>query len=84
MRRIGVLINVVSDEQDSLGRLSGVPAGLAATGLERRRQRPDRDPRGQGAIPSAFVATAPEGPGLSLALPDKPSIAVLPFQKHER
>src|SRR5262249_59333929 len=58
----------------------GVLASLAATGLERRRQRPDRDPHGQGQSQSAFAATAPEGPGLTLALPDKPSIAVLPFQ----
>jgi hypothetical protein len=32
MRRIGVLINVVSDEQDSLGRLSAVRQALQQLG----------------------------------------------------
>ena len=53
-------------------------------GLADRAATSGSRPAWPRAIPSAFAATAPEGSGLSLALPDKPSIAVLPFQKHER
>ena len=78
MRRIGVLISSrTSRTRPATSRRSGKPCSnwvgaTAATSGSR--------PAWPRAIPSAFAATAPEGPGLTLALPDKPSIAVLPFQ----
>src|SRR5262249_18194342 len=78
MRRVGVLISSrTSRTRPATSRRSGKPCSnwvgaTAATSGSR--------PAWPRAIPSAFAATAPEGPGLTLALPDKPSIAVLPFQ----
>ena len=67
MRRIGVLMSVRPRRSGSAGPHRGVPAGAAATGLDRRPQRADRVPLGARAMPTTcrkyaaeLVALAPD------------------------